>query len=137
MSDLHAFTVDLSRPHNLPWLEFEIPCPPSKNRKMGKLGNSSPVVQAWRQQAGKEITSLPFHERQKINAGIKGKFEAEFYFGRNNRADFPNYEEFLLDWFQARGFIENDRLIEWRASGWSDDVPKGRVVVRLRRWIRP
>ena len=28
----------------LPWLEFELPCPPSKNRKMVRLGNNTPAV---------------------------------------------------------------------------------------------
>ena len=68
---------------------------------------------------------------------IVGKFQAEFMFGRNNRADFHNYEEFLFDWLQSREFIVNDKLCEWRGSGWSDDVPKGRVVVRIRPWMRP
>jgi hypothetical protein len=114
----------------LPWLEFEIPCPPSKNQKIGKLGNHTPTVRRWAHQAGLALIV------SRVNrCKIIGRFEAEFLFGRNKRADFHNYEEFLFDWLQSE-FIENDKLCEWRSSGWSDAVPKGRVVVRLRPWMK-
>ena len=34
----------------LPWLD-SLPCPPSKNRKMGRLGNNTPAVIKWAAQA--------------------------------------------------------------------------------------
>jgi len=122
----------LPQHYPLPWLEFELPRPPSKNRKMGKLGNRTPEVEKWVGQADIAwvVTRLKLPR-------IKGKFEAEFIHGRDNSADFHNFEEFLFDWLESREFIENDKLCEWRASGWGDDVPKGRVVVRLRPWMRP
>lgn len=113
----------------VPWLEFELPTPPSMNRFMRRLGNKTPKVQFWMGQADRAFVAtrlkLPRH---------KCKFEAEFLFGRD-RSDFHNREKCLFDWLQSREFIENDRFCEWRASGWSDDVPKGRVVVRLRPWM--
>jgi hypothetical protein len=141
MSDLHAFTVDLSRPHSLLWLEFELPSCPSKNKKKQKLGNSTPEVEEWAHQADMAYMALPPEERQKLRATCFCEFEAQFLHGRNNRADFHNYEEFLFDWLQDRGFIKNDKQCEWRASGWADNVgrsvPKGRVIVRLRPWMAP
>ena len=119
----------------LPWLEFELPEAPSKNRKMWKLGNSTPEVLEWGKQADMAFMALPPETRKKLRATCFCRFEAEFYHGRNNRADFHNYEEFLFDWLQSRGFVANDKLCEWRSSGWSDDVPKGRVIVRLRPWM--
>ena len=138
MSELHAFTVDLSRPHSLPWLEFELPECPSKNRKMWKLGNRTPEVVEWGRQADMAFMAMPPETRIKLRATCFCKFEAQFLHGRNNLADFHNYEEFLFDWLQSRGFIVNDKECEWRASGWADnagrEVPNGRVIVRLRPW---
>lgn len=119
-----------------PWLSFELPTPPSKNEKMEKLGNKTPEVVAWREQADMAFMVLPPEMRRKLRAKIIGKFEAVFLHGRNNRADFHNFEEFLFDWLQSREFVENDKLCEWRSSGWSDDVMKGRVIVRLRPWLK-
>ena len=113
----------------IPWLEFEIPCPPSCNRFVSRLGNKTPGVRAWSRQADMAFMASPTKLLR-----IKGKFEAEFLFGRD-RSDFHNREKCLFDWLQSREFIENDKLCEWRASGWSDDVPKGRVLVRLRSWM--
>lgn len=121
----------LPQHYPLPWAEYELPCPPSKNRKMGRLGNKTPAVRSWARWA-----DIAFVARYKLTR-IKGKFEAEFQFGRNNRADFHNYEEFLFDWLQSREFFENDKLCEWRGSGWSDAVMKGRVLVKLRPWMTP
>lgn len=132
---MRSFAIS-SRSYVLPWLEFEIPCPPSKNRKMGKLGNKTPAVVEWAKRAD---LAWVVRENRIVarRRAIVGKFEAEFIFGRNTKADFHNYEEFLFDWLQSREFIVNDKLCEWRASGWSDDVPKGRVKVRLRPWVMP
>lgn len=118
--------------HGLPWLEFEIPVPPSVNEFMRNLGNRSPAVSRWTRQADIAFVGQPRRTRCKII----GKFEAEFLFGRD-RSDFHNREKALFDWLQSREFIENDKLCEWRGSGWSDAVMKGRVVVRLRPWMRP
>jgi hypothetical protein len=115
--------------HGMPWLQFELPAPPSVNRFMGKLGNKTPGVRSWSRQADMAFMASP----TKLSR-IKGKFEAEFLFGRD-RSDFHNREKCLFDWLQSREFIVNDKLCEWRSSGWSDDVPKGRVVVRLRPFL--
>jgi hypothetical protein len=114
----------------LPWLEFELPVPPSVNRMMRRLGNRTPLVVSWFRQADMAFMA----SRTKQTLWRIGKFEAEFFFGRD-RSDFHNREKCLFDWLQSRGFIENDKLCEWRGSGWSDDVPKGRVKVRLRPWM--
>jgi hypothetical protein len=120
--------------HGLPWLEFCLPAPPSVNRFLNRLGNRSPVVNTWIIQA--DLAWMAQEPKKRGNrCCIKCKFEAEFLFGRD-RSDFHNREKCLFDWLQSREFIENDKLCEWRASGWSDDVPKGRVVVRLRPWMR-
>jgi hypothetical protein len=123
-------------PPELPWLEFELPCPPSVNRFKMRLGNKSPDVRTWIGRADMAFMGRK-QDRPAHLCRIKGKFEAEFLFGRNNRADFHNFEKPLFDWLQSRELIENDKLCEWRSSGWSDDVPKGRVVVRLRPWMAP
>jgi hypothetical protein len=115
--------------HELPWLEFEIPVPPSVNRFMAKLGNQSPKVRAWAMQADIAFVA------QRTRCKIHGKFEAEFLFGRD-RSDYHNREKALFDWLQSREFIENDRLCEWRGSGWSDAVMKGRVLVKIRPWMQ-
>lgn len=115
----------------LPWLEFELPAPPSVNRFVSKLGNKTPKFATWAKEA--DIAFI-CHRMHRTRCKIKGKFEAEFQFGRD-RSDFHNREKALFDWLQSREFIENDRFCEWRGSGWSDDVPKGRVKVRLRPWM--
>ena len=114
----------------LPWLEFEIPVPPSKNQKMAKLGNSTPVVKKWRHQA-----YLGFLASGSNRPHHKCRFEVEFYVGRNNKADLQNYEEFLCDWLEYARLVENDRLLETKWIQWSDTVEKGRVLVRLRPWM--
>lgn len=114
----------------LPWCEFSLPAPPSVNRFMKRLGNRTPLVAKWYHHA-----DMAFIGSRAKNVRIKGKFEAEFQFGRSNRADFHNLEKCLFDWLQSREFIENDKLCEWRSSGWSDAVMKGRVIVRLRPWM--
>jgi hypothetical protein len=120
----------------LPWLEFELPAPPSVNRFMNRLGNQTPVAREWYRRADMAFMSFPAELRRNLRCKIIGKFEAEFLFGRD-KSDFHNREKPLFDWLQSREFIENDKMCEWRASGWSDDVPKGRVVVRLRPWMVP
>lgn len=127
----------------LPWLEFELPAPPSVNLFMGKLGNKTPAVTRWSRQA--DLAFVMAQERKLYreishqctevkHCRIIGKFEAEFLFGRD-RSDFHNREKALFDWLQSREFVENDKLCEWRGSGWSDDVPTGRVVVRIRPFL--
>lgn len=123
--------ADYSRPGHLPWMEFEIPIPPSMNRFMRRLGNKTPKVQFWMRQA--DMACILRRDRRRCR--IIGKFEAEFLFGRDH-SDFHNREKALFDWLQSREFIENDKLCEWRSSGWSDAVMKGRVIVRLRPFIR-
>lgn len=113
----------------LPWLEFEIPIPPSVNRFMKKLGNKTPGVRSWSRQADMAFMASP----TKL-CKIKGKFEAEYIFGQH-RGDLSNRIKPLEDWLQSREFIENDRLCQsfrcaWDASG----IPAGRVKVRLRPW---
>jgi hypothetical protein len=116
----------------LPWMEFELPAPPSVNRFLRHMGNRTPAVSNWGAQADMAFMIRPDRQICKII----GKFEAEFLFGRD-RSDFHNREKCLFDWLQSREFVENDKLCEWRASGWNDDVPKGRVIVRLRPWMAP
>lgn len=118
----------------LPWQSFELPEAPSKNRKMWKLGNSTPEVVEWGRQAEMAFMTLPHETRRSLRATMFCEFEAVFLHGRNKRADFHNYEEFVFDWLQSRGFIANDKQCEWRSSGWTDDLPKGRVRVFLRPW---
>lgn len=134
MSDLQTRETMLRSmpPSELPWLEFTLPAPPSVNQFVKYMGNRSPAVSRWWHQA--DMAWMARTDRQKCR--IIGKFEAEFLFGRD-KSDYHNREKCLFDWLQSREFVENDKLCEWRASGWSDDVPKGRVVVRLRPWISP
>lgn len=116
---------------DLPWMQFELPSPPSVNRFMAKLGNKTPVVRKWIAQADMAFMAA----KTKKFCRIVGKFEVQFIFGRD-KSDFHNREKALFDWLQSREFIENDKFCEWRGSGWSEDVPKGRVMVRLRPWMR-
>jgi hypothetical protein len=118
----------------LPWLEFCLPTPPSVNRFMSRLGNRSPAVVKWAKQA--DLAWVARENRSMARrCALVCKFEAQFLFGRD-RSDFHNREKVLFDWLQSREFIENDKLCEWRGSGWSDAVMKGRVLVRLRPWMR-
>lgn len=134
MSDLQTREAMLRAmpPAELLWQEFELPVPPSCNQFVRRLGNRSPGVVRWAKQA-----DMAFVCRQvRTRCRIIGAFEAEFLFGRDH-SDFHNREKALFDWLQSREFIENDKLCEWRGSGWSDAVMKGRVIVRLRPWCRP
>ena len=127
---MNAVDAIFAEAERLPWLEFELPAPPSVNRFVSKLGNRSPIVQTWMQKADMAFMVT----KTKKFCRIVSRFEAEFRFGRDN-SDFHNREKALFDWLQSREFIQNDKLCEWRSSGWSDAVPKGRVLVRLRPWM--
>lgn len=131
---MNAVDQIFAEAEGLPWLEFDLPTPASCNQFIRKLGNKTPAIRNWARRA--DIAWIERADRTLRHCKIIGKFEAEFLFGRDH-SDFHNREKVLFDWLQSREFIENDKLCEWRASGWSDDVPKGRVVVRLRPWISP
>lgn len=141
MQVINALWGDGYKAKELTWIEFELPRPPSKNQKMWKLGNRTPKVVDWGEQANKAFMILPPETRRKLRATCFCEFEAQFLHGRDKTADFHNFEEFLFDWLQSRGFIKNDKQCEWRASGWADNVgrnvKKGQVMVRLRPWMRP
>jgi hypothetical protein len=115
----------------LPWVEFDLPMPPSVNKVMTKLGNRTPTVMGWIAIADFHFVSQRLPKRL---TRIRGPFEAQFLF-RRDRSDFHNREKVLFDYLQRVQIIENDKLCEWRASGWGD-APLG-VRVRLRPWCPP
>jgi len=121
---------DIGNP--VPWLEFELPAPPSVNRFMAKLGNKTPAVVKWAKQA--DLAFLASRHVVKL-CRIKGKFEAEYIFGQHP-GDLSNRIKPLEDWLQSREFIENDRLCQSYRCAWDwYGVPTGRVNVRLRQWM--
>lgn len=129
----------LERSHELPWLEFELPSPPSVNRFMGKLGNKTPVVQKWIKQAD---MAFILSGRNRAKSGntitqIRCAYEAEFIFARRANSDLDNRAKPLMDYLQRVGIIENDRMCERLTLYWSGELPKGRVIVRLRPWMTP
>jgi hypothetical protein len=129
---MRSFAIS-SRPAELPWLEFELPAPPSVNRFMGKLGNKTPKVRLWIIQADMSFMLLKSKRGGPVPE-LKCTYEAEFWFARN-RGDLDNKIKPLMDYLQRIQVIENDRMCERLLVQWSDDVPKCRVMVRLRPWM--
>jgi hypothetical protein len=128
-------------PHEeLPWMEFELPVPVSVNRFMSRLGNQTPVAREWYRRADMAFMALPVEMRRNLRCKIIGEFEAEYIFGPH-AGDLSNRVKPLEDWLQSREFIENDRFCQQFVCKWAKNtglnVPKGRVVVRLRPWMRP
>jgi hypothetical protein len=129
----YAFGPMVKPQPELPWLEFELPAPPSVNRFMGKLGNSSPVVKKWAAQADLAFM-VPPRGLKIRQCRIIGEYEAEFVYGYH-KGDLSNPTKPLEDWLQSREFIENDRFCRRLELKWSEAVPDGRVLVRLRPWM--
>jgi Holliday junction resolvase RusA-like endonuclease len=117
----------------LPWLEFELPAPPSVNRLMGKLGNRTPAVQKWIRQADMAFT---LERSRRTITSLCGAYEAQFIFARRSNSDLDNRCKPLMDYLQRVQIIENDRLCERLELIWGC-LPQGRVKVRLRPWICP
>lgn len=113
-----------------PWLEFELPVPPSVNAFMRRLGNQSPVVRRWKVQA--DIAFMIARAERTITK-IIGPYEAEFVFGRRPNSDLDNRIKPLMDYLQRIEVIENDRLCERIECLWG--ATPGRVKVRLRPWL--
>jgi Holliday junction resolvase RusA-like endonuclease len=111
----------------LPWLELDLPTPPSVNRFMGKLGNKSPVVRYWLIQADRQLMT---QKRCKIT----GAYEVEFVFNRRGRGDLDNRIKPLMDYLQRIELIQNDRLCEKLMATWGESMG---VKVRLRPWMVP
>jgi len=139
---MRSFAIS-SRPAELPWLEFELPAPPSVNRFMGKLGNRSPIVRKWVVQADMAFMCAKAWKKGDFTK-IKCAYEAEFIFGRRANSDLDNRIKPLMDYLQRIQIIENDRMCErievnWERIGsrpgrW---IAPGRVLVRLRPWMAP
>lgn len=110
----------------LPWMEINLPTPPSVNRFMAKLGNKSPVVKNWIERADGYFLA----QKRRLTK-IIGPFEAQFIFSEDT-SDFHNREKCLFDYLQRVELIQNDRLCRWRASGWGTTMVG--VKVRLRPW---
>lgn len=113
----------------LPWIELDLPTPPSVNTFMGKLGNRSPSVAKW-------ITVADQHylTQKRRLTNICCPFEAEITFKRD-RSDFHNRLKPLFDWMQRVSLIRNDRECERLVAGWGDAEMGCRV--RLRPWVTP
>jgi Holliday junction resolvase RusA-like endonuclease len=119
----------------LPWLEFELPLPPSVNRRVGKLGNKSPEVVAWQGQA--DMAWLLIKRQQKIPTFFC-KVRMEMICGVQSNWDLDNRIKPMQDYLERIEVVKNDRLIrDVRAVDSEGSVPKGRVMVRLRPWVAP
>jgi Holliday junction resolvase RusA-like endonuclease len=112
----------------LPWIAFDLPLPPSVNRFTRRLGNRSPVVRRWVEQADRMFM---LERSQRKFPKICGAYEAEFIFSRH-RGDLDNRIKPLMDWMERAELIQNDRLCERLLACWGP-APVG-VTVRLRPW---
>lgn len=119
-------------PTGLPWLTLDLPCPPSVNRFMGKLGNRSPVVRRWVKDADCVFMQWTSNPRHRPGTKIIGSYEAEFIFLRH-KGDLSNRTKALEDWLQRVEMIQNDKFCERLLLTWGD-APLG-VRVRLRPWV--
>ena len=117
----------------LPWLEFELPLPPSVNRRIKNLGNKSPEVIAWQKQA--DPCWLLIKRKQNITTFFC-KVRMEMICGVQENWDLDNRIKPMLDYLERVGVVKNDRLIrDVRSVDSEGRVPLRRVLVRLRPWM--
>lgn len=126
MSAVEQLHQDIER--GLPWLSLDLPCPPSVNTFMRKLGNKSPNVRAWARQADMALIQA---RTERSLARIHGPYEAQFVFKRH-RGDLSNRIKPLEDWLQQREIIQDDKFCQRLMVCWSE-IECG-VRVRLRPW---
>ena len=113
-----------------------LPVPPSVNRFMGKLGNSSPDVRKWMELANGYVYE------QKPLVLIKGPFILEITWPiscwdeeKGGKFDADNRVKPLLDYLQKLGIIENDKLGWLLHIGWGDvDDDSGERMCRVDIW---
>lgn len=132
---MNAVDQIFAEAEGLPWMWFDLPAPPSVNQFMGKLGNKTPVVQKWIRQAD---MAFMVAGGKRTMTQLKCLYEAQYIFGPHT-GDLSNRVKPLEDWLQRVGIIENDRDCRKFVCEWAADlglnVPKGRVIVRLRPWM--
>lgn len=135
MSDLQTREAMLRAmpPAELPWTTFELPLPPSVNRRVSKLGNKSPEVLAWQKQA--DPCWLLIKRQQKIPTFFC-KVQMHMICGVTENSDLDNRIKPMQDYLERIGVVKNDRLIrDTRSTDSEGSVPLGRVIVRLRPWM--
>lgn len=119
----------------LPWLEFELPLPPSVNRRVGKLGNKSPEVVKWQKLA--DPCWLLIKREQNIPTFFC-KVQMEMICGVQPNWDLDNRIKPMQDYLERVGVVKNDRLIrDVRSFDSEGSVPLRRVVVRIRPRMTP
>jgi Holliday junction resolvase RusA-like endonuclease len=115
------------------WFVLDIPRPPSVNRFMRTkkgmpLGNFSPVVLRWREQADAYLLLRRPYLR------IKGPYEllVKFPIDEFTLFDADNCLKALSDWLQRVEIIENDRYARRLVVEWGE-APVG-CRIRVRAW---
>ena len=112
-------------------ITVDIPRPPSVNRLVGKLGNVSPRVVRWHEQADKHVLL----QRLKPHLlTISGPFDLAVVFPeyRFGEFDLDNPLKPLLDWMQSREFVVNDRWCRHLDVAWGF-APEG-CRIRVKPW---
>ena len=103
---------------------IELPMPPSVNKFVGRLGNSSSVVRQWIRSADASMMS-----KGKIPEKVQGYFNAAIVFdsGYFGKRDIDNSLKPLLDYLQSRELIDNDRFCYFLEVTWGH-APEGCIV---------
>ena len=107
---------------------LDLPLPPSVNRTLGKLGNTSPGIAKWR----KLCDGYLFAEWGRIKRqAVKGDFAIDIAWtsAEFKHSDIDNRVKPLLDYLQDRELIENDRLCRVMVVHWGAAVFGCRVCV--------
>jgi Holliday junction resolvase RusA-like endonuclease len=109
---------------------YILPMPPSANSLYPgrQRRHKSAAYKAWLKEAGLEVLA---QGRKRIS----GKVEVVYELGRpagRRRQDAFNREKAPSDLLVNLGVIEDDSLIERGTVCWSDEVPAGRVRVKIR-----
>ena len=102
---------------------LNLPAPPSVNRMTFTrggmpLGNTSPKIKAWTEQADLALIEGGFRFPTGT-ALIYGRFKIDITFTRD-RGDLDNRIKPLLDYLQRRQIIENDRLCDKITAQWGE-----------------
>lgn len=128
----HSRHGDAGRPANgIDWFVLQIPRAPSVNRFLNRLGNKSPVVRKWRDQADNYLRAVGRYPR------IRGAYElvVTYPIDEFGKFDAENCQKALSDWLQSRDLIENDRNARRITIEWGDDPPKKGCLVCIRPWV--
>jgi len=110
-------------------LIINLPLPPSVNRYSGKLGNQSPIVQAWWDQADRHVFE---HMREVRRKATKDAFVLHVTWSDKywTKWDADNRVKPLLDYLERIEAINNDKKLWFLSVGWGEAPLGCRVQIR-------